>query len=146
VAKRLSGKCLSGKAPQWQSASFAKRLSGKELILTKFNKNILLQSYDQDLNITKQLLTEEEEQALDNCAEENGDIMDEMERLMTKMENVFATFKDPTLVKKTMPMPITSQTNLGSTCPETDPAIIGQLVAEISDQIHAQIYKKEQQQ
>lgn len=82
-------------------------------------------------------MTPEEEQELNQSA--NGDLMEEMERIMTKMESVFATFKDRSLVKKGMPLSSSSQSNLAC---ELDPAIIGQLVGEISDQIHAQFVKE----
>ena len=74
------------------------------------------------------LLTKEEEEALQEC---NGDLMDEMEQIMSKMETAFATLKDPKLIRK-------SQSNLVL----NDAAAIRQLVAEISDQIHAQISKE----
>ena len=74
------------------------------------------------------LLTTEEEEALQEC---NGDLMDEMEQIMSKMETAFATLKDPKLIRK-------SQSNLVL----NDAAAIRQLVAEISDQIHAQISKE----
>ena len=76
------------------------------------------------------LLTKEEEEALQEC---NGDLMDEMEQIMTRMEAAFATFKDPKLVRKR------SQSNLIL----NDAAAVGQLVAEISDLIHAQVSKEQ---
>lgn len=91
---------------------------------------------DQELNITQQLA----ENDISNAAEgvdEEGDIMEELEHLMLRLEDVFATFRDPSLIKKSMPI-MTSSGNLVSAT-ETDPAIIGQIVAEISDQIHAAI-------
>ena len=75
------------------------------------------------------LLTKEEEEALQEC---NGDLMDEMEQIMTRMETAFATFKDPKLIRK-------SQSNLIL----NDAAAVGQLVAEISDLIHAQVSKEQ---
>ena len=74
------------------------------------------------------MTTEEEDEALQNF---NGDLMDEMEQIMSKMETAFATLKDPKLIRK-------SQSNLVL----NDAAAIRQLVAEISDQIHAQISKE----
>ena len=65
-------------------------------------------------------------------------MMEEMEKIMTKMEDVMAAFKDPTLAKKTLPI-VHSQSNMAS---DTDPKVIGRLVAEISDLIHAQITTK----
>ena len=64
--------------------------------------------------------------------------MEEMDKIMTKLEGALASFKDPTLVKKTSVV-TSSQTNLAI---EQDPAIIGRLVAEISDLIHAQAIKQ----
>ena len=94
-----------------------------------FSLVFILQSFDQDLQISQKLLTtEEEEEALQNF---NGDLMDEMEQIMSKMEKAFATLKDPKLIRK-------SQSNLVL----NDAAAIRQLVAEISDQIHAQISKE----
>ena len=52
---------------------------------------------------------------------------------MVKMDAVMATFKDPSLLKKSL-----SQSNLL----EQDPAVISRLVAEISDLIHAQTLKQ----
>ena len=92
-------------------------------------KIVLFQNFEADLQITKMLLTKEEEEALANC---NGDLMEEMEQIMTKMETAFATLKDPKLVRKK------SQSNLAL----NDAAAIVQLVAEISDQIHAQLSKE----
>ena len=89
--------------------------------------------YAADLNITKQLMTpEEEEELLENFG--NGDLMEEIEKIMVKMDAVMATFKDPSLLKKSQ----LSQSNLL----EQDPAVISRLVAEISDLIHAQTLKQ----
>ena len=95
----------------------------------KIDNCVLFQNFEADLQITKMLLTKEEEEALANC---NGDLMEEMEQIMTKMETAFATLKDPKLVRKK------SQSNLAL----NDAAAIVQLVAEISDQIHAQLSKE----
>ena len=95
----------------------------------KIDNCVLFQNFETDLQITKMLLTKEEEEALANC---NGDLMEEMEQIMTKMETAFATLKDPKLVRKK------SQSNLAL----NDAAAIVQLVAEISDQIHAQLSKE----
>ena len=64
--------------------------------------------------------------------------MEEMDKIMAKLEDALATFKDPSLVKKTSVV-TSSQSNLAI---EQDPAIIGRLVAEISDLIHAQTIKQ----
>ena len=92
--------------------------------------------YAGDLNITKQLMTpEEEEELFENFG--NGDLMEEMEKIMVKMDEVMATFKDPSLLKKSHQLS-GSQSNLL----EQDPAVICRLVAEISDLIHAQTLKQ----
>jgi len=78
---------------------------------------------------------EEEEELFENFG--NGDLMEEMEKIMVKMDEVMATFKDPSLLKKSHQLS-GSQSNLL----EQDPAVICRLVAEISDLIHAQTLKQ----
>merc|ERR1719189_482525 len=96
------------------------------------------QNYEPEVNITKQLMTSEDEDAeLKEC---NGDLMEEMEKIMNKMEHVMATFKDSSLIKRALPVSSISQSNLTSAA-DPDPAVIGRLVSEISDLIHAQTIK-----
>ena len=96
---------------------------------------ISFQNFETDLNITKQLLTADEEKELQNC---NGDLMEEVDKIMTRLEDALATFKDPTLVKKASVV-TSSSSNLAT---DQDPSIICTLVAEISDLIHAQAIKQ----
>ena len=83
-----------------------------------------------DMNITKQLLTPEEEEALQS----NGDLMEETEKIMIKLDEVMEMFKNPSLVKTINSASCQFQPNLH----EQDPTVICRLVAEISDLIHAQ--------
>ena len=80
------------------------------------------------------MTSEDEDAELKEC---NGDLMEEMEKIMNKMEHVMATFKDSSLIKRALPMSSISQSNLTSAA-DADPAVIGRLVSEISDLIHAQ--------
>ena len=99
-----------------------------------------------DLNITESL-----ELANENGTENFGeDIMEEMENLMIKLENVFQSFRDPALVTKTQKSSSTanlrrsgsSVLSIGGAqkCSKNaghDAVIVGQIVSEISDQLDA---------
>ncbi len=66
------------------------------------------QGVNEDLSITRHLAGDE-----DNCDDKKEEpidehVLEEMERIMIKMESVFATFKDPSLIQKKMPI-FTSQ-------------------------------------
>ena len=63
-----------------------------------------------------------------------GDLTEEIEKIMTKMEHILVTYTDPSQIKKTLPI-LSSQKDLAAEC---QPSAIGRLVAEISDLIHAQ--------
>lgn len=91
-----------------------------------------LQNFEQPVEITKYLITPEEEEELQTT--NGGDLMEELEKIMTKMEHIMSTYKDPTLIKKTLPI-LSSQKDLAA---DSQPSAIGRLVAEISDLIHAQ--------
>ena len=79
------------------------------------------------------MLTEEEETEMASC---NGDLMEEMEKILTKLEHINACYTDPALVKKSLPIS-SSQSDLGN---DFQPTVIKNLVEEISDLIHAQIH------
>ena len=84
------------------------------------------------MEITKYLITPEEEEELQTT--NSGDLMEEIEKIMTKMEHILVTYTDPSQIKKTLPI-VSSQKDLAAEC---QPSAIARLVAEISDLIHAQ--------
>ena len=95
-----------------------------------------MQNFEQSVEITKYLMTPEEEEELQNT--NSGDLMEEMEKIMNKIEHIMSTYKDPTQIKKTLPI-LSSQKDLAVEC---QPSAIERLVAEISDLIHAQTVKQ----
>ena len=88
------------------------------------------QSNLENAEISKFLMTPEEEEEFQNCID--TDLMEEMEKIITKMDLIMSRYKDVT-IKKTA-----STNDLLLAANEIDPSVIGRLVAEISDLIHAQ--------